>query len=382
MKKILKDIASIGAGQKAPQGDSNYCENGVPFVKAANLQELIEGKDINKIQNVSEEVAKKHRLKIYPKGTIVFAKSGMSCMKGHVYILPQNSYVVNHLACITPNEELSEYLRLFFSFHKPNRLIKDTAYPSINLSDIANLEIDVKTAAERCEIVKQLKLTESVIFLHRKQLKKLDELIKSRFVEMFNKSEFEEKPFHLFCEFLKNGATIKQTKGAGGYPITRIETLTNDTFNSDKLGYANIEHLNGYEKFILQKGDILISNINSVAYLGRAVQYRGELKTPIIHGMNLLCARIKKENNPTYIEYFFKTPMAKNYISKITKKAVNQASITANDLKKMLIPAPPIFLQEQFAAFVEQVNNSKFAVQQALDKAQLLFDSLMQKYFK
>ena len=136
MKQLLKDIAIIGAGQGAPQGDENYSNAGTPFVKAGNLQELLDGKDINDIQQVTDKVAKKHKLKLYPKGTILFAKSGMSCMKGYVYVLPQEAHVVSHLACITPNEDISEYLRFYFNYHKPNQLVKDAAYPSISLSDI------------------------------------------------------------------------------------------------------------------------------------------------------------------------------------------------------------------------------------------------------
>ena len=173
MKQLLKDIATIGAGQGAPQGDENYCNKGIPFVKAGNLQELLDGKDINNIQQVSKEVAQKHKLKLYPKGTILFAKSGMSCMKGFVYVLPQEAHVVSHLACITPNDDVSEYLRFYFNFHRPNRLVKDTAYPSISLSDIGNLEIDMKTEFERTTIIKQQELCQ------------LDDLIKARFVEMF-----------------------------------------------------------------------------------------------------------------------------------------------------------------------------------------------------
>jgi restriction endonuclease S subunit len=51
--------------------------------------------------------------------------------------------VVSHLACITPKEDISEYLRLYFTFHKPNQLVKDAAYPSISLADIGNIEIDI-----------------------------------------------------------------------------------------------------------------------------------------------------------------------------------------------------------------------------------------------
>lgn len=185
MRQPLKDLAAICAGQGAPQGDHNYCENGTPFVKAGNLQELLEGKAITSIQKVSDEVAKKHKLRLYPKGTILFAKSGMSCMKGYIYVLPQSAYVVSHLACITPNEDISEYLRYYFNYHKPNQLVKDAAYPSISLSDVGNLVVDMKPESERNEIVSVLQHTESIITLRQRQLQKLDELVKARFIELF-----------------------------------------------------------------------------------------------------------------------------------------------------------------------------------------------------
>ena len=177
---------------------------------------------------------------------------------------------------------------------------------------------------------------------------------------MFEKGQqYEETFFGDVCLYVRNGANIKQSKGAGGYPITRIETLSNDVFNSDRLGYADITDLSRYTNYLLKKGDILISHINSIAYLGRAVQYRGEVASPVIHGMNLLCARMKEGYNPTYIEWYLKSKRAKDYIATITKKAVNQASITTSDLKKMAIPVPTKEKQDQFACFVEQTDKSK-----------------------
>ena len=244
-------------------------------------------------------------------------------------------------------------------------------------------EVDIReyTEQEQEHIVSQLERIDRLILLRKQQLSKLDELVKSRFIEMFGGADYPTVLFENVCVFLRNGASIKQTKGAGGYPITRIETLSNDVFNIDRLGYADITDLEKYQSYVLHNGDILISHINSVAYLGRAVQYRGQLDTPIIHGMNLLCARIADSYNPTYIEWFFKTPMAKEYISTITKKAVNQASITTSDLKKMQVPNPPKNLQDQFAAFVEQVDKSKFEIQKSLEKLETLKKALMQKYF-
>ena len=230
----------------------------------------------------------------------------------------------------------------------------------IKLGYLTDALIELPDVQTQKEIVSILAKAKSIVESRQKELQSLDDLIKARFVEMFEQGDYPQIEFGEICEFLRNGTNIKQTKGAAGYPITRIETLANDVFNTDRLGYADIFDLKKYEGYLLKPGDILISHINSVAYLGRAVQYRGQMASPIIHGMNLLCARIIEGYNPTYIEFFFKTPAAKDYISSITKKAVNQASITTSDLKKMMVPAPSLEKQNEFDRFVQQVDKSKF----------------------
>ena len=215
-----------------------------------------------------------------------------------------------------------------------------------------------------------------------RQLALLDTLVKSRFNEMFEDVKLPVIAFGDCCIHLRNGANIKQEKGASGIPITRIETLSNGKFNPDKMGFANIFSIDSYAKHRLLPGDILISHINSIAYLGRAVQYRGELgDSPVIHGMNLLGARLKETFSPTYFEWYFKTPQVSRYISSIAKKSVNQASFSVTDLKKMPIAIPPISSQLEFAAFVQQVDKLRFDVQQQIDKLELLKNSLMQEYF-
>ena len=112
--KKLRDIAIVAAGQGAPQGENNYSDTGIPFIKAGNLIELLSGKKESDVQKVNESVARNYRLKLYPAGTILFAKSGMSCMKGYVYRLQSDCYVVSHLACITPFGVSGEYLKYYF----------------------------------------------------------------------------------------------------------------------------------------------------------------------------------------------------------------------------------------------------------------------------
>ncbi len=294
------------------------------------------------------------------------------------------AYLNQRVCKLIPKDDI-DALYLFYFMPKALKAIEEktpfVTVKHLSARELNKIVVPVPTKDEQKRIADILQKVDALITARREQLAKLDELVKSRFNELFGDGNFSSALFGDACVFLRNGASIKQTKGAGGYPITRIETLANDVFNVDRLGYADITDLEKYQSYVLQTGDILISHINSVAYLGRAVQYRGQLDSPIIHGMNLLCARITDSYNPTYIEWFFKTPMAKTYIASITKKAVNQASITTSDLKKMSIPTPPLELQEQFAAFVEQTDKSKLTIQQSLAQLETLKKALMQKFF-
>ena len=103
---------------------------------------------------------------------------------------------------------------------------------------------------------------------------------------------------------IQNGVNIKQGDINSGYPITRIETIANDKFNRDRMGYAGITDLSKYKSYILEDGDLLMSHINSVQYLGRTVFYEKKEDETIIHGMNLLRLKARKDIiNPEYARY-------------------------------------------------------------------------------
>ena len=118
------------------------------------------------------------------------------------------------------------------------------------------------------------------------------------------------------CFYLiQNGANIKQGQINGGYPITRIETISNDKFNRDKVGYAGIFELGKYASYVLEDGDLLMSHINSPQYLGRTVLYKKKDSEIIIHGMNLLRLKANVEIiNPAFARYlFYSVPFSEYY---------------------------------------------------------------------
>src|SRR5258706_9028782 len=128
MKKVpLSTIADVSAGQGAPK-QNEFSDSGIPFVRAGSLEDLLSGKKEADLELVPDEIAKKRKLKLYPKGAILFAKSGMSATKGRIYVLQNPAYVVSHLAILTPKDNVhTEYLRLALKQFLPSVLIKDPA---------------------------------------------------------------------------------------------------------------------------------------------------------------------------------------------------------------------------------------------------------------
>ena len=151
---------------------------------------------------------------------------------------------------------------------------------------------------------------------------------------------------------IRNGANIQQGKLNGGLPITRIETIANDRFNRDRMGFAGISDAGKYSDYVLEDGDILVSHINSLQYLGRAVLYRKQGNETIIHGMNLLGLKAERTIiDPAFACYCFRSRHFRKQILRIAKKSVNQASFSISDLGKIIIDVPD--LQSQAGIVIE-----------------------------
>ena len=159
------------------------------------------------------------------------------------------------------------------------------------------------------------------------------------------------------CFFLiQNGANIKQGDTDGGFPITRIETTANDKFNRDRMGYAGITDISKYESYVLEDGDLLMSHINSVQYLGRTVLYVKQPGETIIHGMNLLRLKARRDVIiPAYARYCFYGHPFRSQVGNITKKSVNQASFAVKDLKQIKIDIPTVAEQNEIVMILDKV---------------------------
>ena len=156
---------------------------------------------------------------------------------------------------------------------------------------------------------------------------------------------------------IRNGTNIKQGLDDSGYPITRIETISNRTVDRGKMGYAGITDITKYSDYVLQDDDILMSHINSETHLGKVARYEKHEGETIIHGMNLLCLRPnKKLVDSRYASYYLSSEAFLHQIPGITKKSVNQASFNVAALKELTFPISSMEVQQTVADILDKAN--------------------------
>ncbi len=175
---------------------------------------------------------------------------------------------------------------------------------------------------------------------------------------------------------LRNGKSVRQSSGAGGLPITRIETIADGTIDPDKVGFAGLAKTDCSD-WLLQPGDILISHINSTKHLGKCAIYEGE-PTDLVHGMNLLVLRADQaEVDSRYAYRMLSSPSFRRQLPRITKHSVNQSSFNISSFRKLQLPLPPLEEQKRIAAILDAADDLRAKRRESL--AQL--DTLLQSTF-
>lgn len=186
--------------------------------------------------------------------------------------------------------------------------------------------------------------------------------------------------FGLLFDFIRNGMNIQQDKSGIGFPITRIETISDGIVDMSRVGYAGLENGDA-EKWLLEPGDILFSHINSVEHIGKCAIYEGS-DPPLVHGMNLLCLRPNRYKLwPSYAKWLIKSPGFKALLMPFVNKAVNQASISINNLKNIRVGVASLADQIRIATILDQAESVRQMHLSAASKAGDLLQTLSQRAF-
>ena len=270
-----------------------------------------------------------------------------------------------------------------------NAKIPNTGY-NRHFKWLKQIQIEYPSIDKQEKIVKILDKVVMVIEDRRKEIQELDKLIKARFVEMFgdarkNPNKYDTVSFIDIVEYMgdigSNGANKVvvdhlDMKNKEDYAMmVRFTNFTKNDFTDD-VKYVSKEAYDFFKKSQIFGGELIICKIGSAGQ-NYVMPY---LNRPVSLGLNQIMVRIKDNILMPYLYQYLHTDYGEFLISGCINGAVTK-TITKTELKKIPVMLPPMELQREFVAFVEQVDKSKVAVQKALDEAQLLFDSLMQEYF-
>ncbi|AKH38264.1 MULTISPECIES: restriction endonuclease subunit S [Nitrosomonas] len=154
-------------------------------------------------------------------------------------------------------------------------------------------------------------------------------------------------------ERITNGLTCVQEKEPPGIPITRIETISNGFVDFERVRYVRELEESKKERFLLRRGDILFSHINSDLHLGKTAVVTSHKR--LLHGMNLLLLRTKRELlDPYYLHYLLNFYRRNGTFMKIAQHAVNQSSLNQKKINSLKIPLAPLNQQKRIVAEIEK----------------------------
>ena len=263
---------------------------------------------------------------------------------------------------------------------------KGVAQKNMSTEWLKEYEIPLFPLDEQKKITTILDNVHGIIASRRQELQALDNLIKARFVEMFGDPEFNTKswqvvPLEKLCKVGSSKRIYQNEQSQEGVPFWRISDLVDKM----DIGVAESSLFIPEEKYIELKtsglvpiaGDILVTSRGT---LGRCYIIKKDDRFYFQDGMISWLSNYADSITPLYLQYLFMMSGFRKQIDGL-QAGSTVAYLSIAMLKKLQIMVPNKDTQNNFAAFVEQIDKSKFAVQKALDEAQLLFDSLMQKYF-
>lgn len=275
----------------------------------------------------------------------------------------------------------ANYRYLYYALE--NARIPNTGY-NRHYKWLKELEIEYPPISQQIKTVKVLDEVESIIHNRQNQLQKLDELVKARFVEMFgdvirNSKSWEIRVLaDIASSRLGKMLDTKQQTGECSYPYLANFNVQWFRFNTENLNQMDFNEEDRIE-FELQNGDLLVCEGGEI---GRCAVWHNEIQ-PCFFQKALHRVRCNRQIvHPDYLGWWFKYNCDHDGFATIAGAKATIAHLPGVKLKQLRVAIPPLELQEQFAAFVEQTDKSKVAVQKSLDEAQLLFDSLMQQYFE
>ena len=303
----------------------------------------------------------------------------------------QRTYIIESL-----NKEKLDVMYLYFFLSSYIEVLRKQSIGGvikyIKLGNLTDALIPIPPLGKQKEICRNLIQSQKVLTTNQKLLSKYDILIKSRFIEMFgdpvqNPMGWEVKKLGKMCSAIMNGTTPKggeQVYVDNGITFLRSQNVWRNKIDLEDVAYIDEATHKSMKKSSLKKYDILMTKTGRIntenSSLGRAALFLGEDDSANING-HVYLIRLEKEYNHEFVIRILTSPEYRDYIRSVCVGGIDKRQVNKDHIEDFPIIQPPKELQDEYSAFAQQIDKSKFAVQKSLEKAETLYKSLMQEYF-
>ncbi len=300
------------------------------------------------------------------------------------YRVSGKCWVNNHAHVLKPKAGTDvDYLCYALMFYDTSGLVNGATRQKLTQAAMRQMTIPLNSIEDQRMIVRKIKAVEQIKKHRKEQIDALDDLIKARFVEMFgtirnNVYNYDIKTIQDVCEQIKDGThqTPRYTEDTiNGFKFLSSKDVTTGKIDWTKIKYIPEDlHNELYSRIAPKKGDLLLAK-NGTTGVAAIVDvdevFDIYVSLALLRPIDVDSVYLWGAVNSTETKEQFDSSL----------KGIGVPNLHLGEIKKTKIIVPPKDKQLEFATFVVQVDKSKVAVQKALDEAQLLFDSLMQKYF-
>ena len=381
MRVKLKDIFDLQMGKTPSRSNLEYWNTtDYKWISIADLTKtskyIFETKEY-----LSKSAIKDSGIKVIPANTVVMS---FKLSIGKTAITKEDMYSNEAIMAFKDKHVINiipEYIFYLFKYKNWEECSnKAVMGKTLNKATLSEIEVEICSIEKQRQIVNILDKIMSAVDGRKQELQLLDELIKARFVEMFgdprsNPFGFEKKRLKDTCKVITGNTPSRAIEEYYGDYIEWIKTdnivsgILNPTQATESLSEKGMNVGRTVEKDSILMACIAgsIASIGRVCITDRTVAFNQQINAVVPEQYNIL-----------FLYVLFQ--MSKDYLVEDINMAL-KGILSKSKLEEKEFIIPPMDLQEQFSDFVKQVDKSKVAVQKALDETQILFDSLMQKYF-
>lgn len=373
----LGEVCTIVSGSTPKTSVTSYWDGNIKWITPAELNEdtfYI----MDSVRHITEEGKEKTGLSYLPTGTVILssrAPIGKTAIAGCEMCCNQG---FKNLIC--SDAIYNEYLYFFLKSKTDylNSLGRGATFKEISKSIVESIEIPLPEVNQQKEIAEKFKKLEQLISLRKQQLAKLDELVKARFVEMFGDISNSRKVLMQdVCKIITDGTHQPPKFVLSGIPFLFVSNIVTNEIHYDAEKFISEETYNELIKRTpIEVGDVLLSTVGSYGHPAVVKENK-----PFCFQRHI--AYLKPNNSVVNSEYLRCAILSTDLQRQIDEsvKGIAQKTLNLSEIRKLRLPLPSLSLQNQFAAFVERIDQQKQTVQQSLEKLELMKKALMQEYF-